>query len=76
MINMTKEIINSNNMENYDNAFCAIGTLHEKDISMNVLYEYLSSLGYFKEIIKEEIGNVVAPYGCNDLCGISLVRKK
>ena len=76
MMNMIKEIVNSNNIEDYEKDFCVIANLYETDVSMADISSYLNSFGYFHEIICQNIGNVVAPYGCNDLCGISLVKKR
>ena len=76
MLNMTKEIINKNTINNYENDFYIIENLLKKDIEINDIYKYIESLKYFKKILINEIGNVVAPYGCNDLCGISLIKKK
>ena len=30
---------------------------------------------YFDNIIESDIGSVIAAYGCNDLCGIALMKK-
>lgn len=76
MLKMIQEIINKNTIYEFENDICTIANLEEKDINMKEIYEYINSLNYFKKIIRAEIGNVVAPYGCNDLCGISLVKKK
>ena len=43
---------------------------------MDKVKDYLSSFNYFENILEQEIGSVVAAYGCNDLCGIALVKKR
>lgn len=76
MLRMTREIVNSDNIYDYEKEFCVIGNLHSKNISLDQIGEYLDSLNYFNEILVQDVGTVVAPYGCDDLCGISLVKKK
>ena len=76
MMTMTQDIVNENNIQDYDSRFCVIGDLHQKNVDMNELENYLLSFDYFEQIIHSDVGNVVAPYGCDDLCGISLVKKK
>ena len=76
MLTMTREIINEDTIQDYKSDFCVIGDLHQKDVDMDELESYLLSFDYFKKIVKSDVGNVVAPYGCDDLCGISLIKKK
>ena len=76
MLDMTRDIINFNTMHEYEPDFCVIGNLHQRDVNMEELEEYLMSLNYFNKVIYSDVGNVVAPYGCDDLCGISLIKKK
>lgn len=76
MLDMTKTIVNNDTLSEFENDFCAIGNLHQKYVDMKVLEDYLLSLNYFKRIVHSNVGNVVAPYGCDDLCGLSLVKKK
>ena len=76
MMAMTQDIINDDTIQGYDSKFCVIGNLYEKDVSLDEIEEYLLSFSYFDKIIRSNVGNVVAPYGCNDLCGLSLVKKK
>ena len=73
---MISSIVNNVTLDEYEDDFCVIGNFHQKDVDMEEIENYLMALGYFKKIIHSDVGNVVAPYGCNDLCGISLVRKK
>ena len=75
MMDMVKEIINEDTIELYNSEMCAIGNLFPKDIDMEEVRNYVKSFHYFDEIIDSNVGNVVAPYGCYDLCGISLVKK-
>lgn len=75
MMDMVKEIINEDTIELYNSEMCAIGNLFPKDIDMEEVRNYIKSFHYFDEIIDSNVGNVVAPYGCYDLCGISLVKK-
>ena len=76
MLTMTRNIVNENNIQDYKSDFCVIGDLHQKDVDMDELDRYLLSFDYFKKVIISDVGNVVAPYGCDDLCGIALVKKK
>lgn len=75
MLNMVKDIVNEKTIENYEKNMCVIGNLLQKDVDMDEIRKYLSSFGYFNQIIYSKVGNVVAPYGCNDLCGLSLIKK-
>lgn len=76
MLDMTKAIVNKDTMSEFENDFCVIGDLHQKYVDMKELEDYLLSLDYFKKVVHSNVGNVVAPYGCDDLCGLSLVKKK
>lgn len=75
MQKMVMDIVNDKTIEMYDPSLVAIGNLYQDKVDMDKIRDYLSSFDYFNEIIEEEIGSVVAAYGCNDLCGISLVKK-
>ena len=76
MLDMTKTIVNNDTLSEFENDFCVIGDLHQKYVDMKELEDYLLSLDYFKKVVHSNVGNVVAPYGCDDLCGVSLVKKK
>lgn len=75
MQKMVSEIVNKDNMQEFDNSCVAIGSLYKDLVDLDEIRKYLLSLGYFKDVIEQNIGSVVAAYGCNDLCGISLVKK-
>lgn len=75
MQKMVMNIVNDKTIENYDPSLVAIGNLYQDKVDMDKIKVYLSSFNYFNEIIEKEIGSVVAAYGCNDLCGIALVKK-
>ena len=72
---MLKEIVNESNIESYDPAYVVIGNILEKDVSMDELIDYLNSFKYFNNVIRQDINGVVACYGSEDLCGISLIKK-
>lgn len=76
MFKLVKNIINENNKHLYDPNYIVIGNLLQKKVDMDELKNYLKNLNYFKKIIDKNINGVVATYGCYDLCGISLVKKK
>lgn len=75
MQKLVMDIVNENNVNQYDQKFVAIGNLYKEKIDMEKIREYLISLNYFNNIVENEIGSVVAAYGCKDLCGISLIKK-
>lgn len=76
MLDMTKAIVNKTTLSDFSNDFCVIGDLHQKDVNMKELEDYILSLNHFKRVVHSNVGNVVAPYGCDDLCGLSLIKKK
>ena len=73
---MVKEIVNDKTIENFDPSFVAIGSLYKDKINIEKIKEYLLSFKYFNEVIENDIGSVVAAYGCNDLSGIALIKKR
>lgn len=75
MDKMVKDIVNDKNIEQFDPRFVAIGNLYKEKVDLEKIKEYITSLNYFNKIIEQDIGSVVAAYGCNDLCGISLMKK-
>lgn len=75
MAKMVSSIINEKNIEEFDNRYVAIGNLYKNKVDLEKIKEYLESFKYFNKIIEREIGSIVAAYGCNDLCGISLMKK-
>lgn len=75
MLKMVKNIINDNTIDLYDPNYVVIGNILEKDVSMEEIKNYLKGFNYFKNIINKNINGVVAAYGSEDLCGISLIKK-
>lgn len=75
MLKMVKEIVNETNIESYDPSYVVVGNVEEKDVSMDELTDYLNGLEYFNKVIRQDINGVVACYGSEDLCGISLIKK-
>ena len=47
----------------------------QKYVNMDDIVTYLEDLHYFDRVIRRDINGVVASYGCDDLCGISLIKK-
>lgn len=76
MFKLVKNIINEQNKNLYDSNYIVIGNLLVRKVDMEQIKYYLKSLDYFKNIIDKNINGAVATYGCYDLCGISLVKKK
>lgn len=76
MEKMVMDIVNEKTINTYDKRFAVIGNLHSNKVNMEKLREYLLSFKYFENVINKDIGSVVAPYGCNDLCGLALLKKK
>ena len=75
MMNFTKNIVNNENKESFESSAVVVGTLNEKYVNMDDIVTYLEDLHYFDRIIRRDINGVVASYGCDDLCGISLIKK-
>ena len=75
-INMVKDIVNEDNIEEYDNNIVVIGNVLEKYVNMDEVIDYLEEFNYFDNVIRKDINGVVAAYGSEDLCGISLVKKR
>ncbi len=75
MLKIVQEVVNKDNKELFDNKYAVIGNVNEDQVNMQDIIDYLESLNYFEQIIRKDINGVVACYGSNDLCGISLVKK-
>lgn len=75
MLKMVKQIIDEKNKELYDSKYVVVGTLNENQVKMEEIISYLNQLNYFGHVIRQDINGVVAAYGSDDLCGISLVKK-
>lgn len=75
MLKMVKEIVNENTINEFNPSLVAIGNLQKEKVNLEIIKEYLNSFKYFDNIIEQDIGSVIAAYGCNDLCGISLIKK-
>lgn len=75
MLKLIKSILNEQTIENYKDNYVVIGNVLEKDVEMNQVKEYIEQLEYFKNIVVQDINGVVAAYGSEDLCGISLIKK-
>ena len=73
MLQMVKDIVNDRTMDSYDSQLAVIGNLYQKDVDMEKIRIYLAQ--YFDQVLEQEIGAVVAAYGCPDLCGLALVKK-
>lgn len=69
-------MLNDDNIENYDPNYIVIGSVYEDQVKMGRIQAYIEKKCYFKNIIVKEFPGVVAAYGCNDLCGVSVVQKK
>ena len=75
MLKLIKNILNEQTVKNYKDNYVVIGNVLEKDVEMNQVKEYIEQLEYFKNIVVQDINGVVAAYGSEDLCGISLIKK-
>ncbi len=76
MEKMVRSIVNDKTIENYSSDLAVIGSIYQKDVDMDKIIKYLASFDYFKKIINHNIGPIIAPYGCPDLCGLSLIKKR
>lgn len=75
MIKMVMDIVNENTIETFDKRIVSIGSLYKDKVDLEKIKEYLLSFKYFDNIIENDIGSVIAAYGCNDLCGIALMKR-
>lgn len=75
MMKLVKEIINEQTIRKYEDDYVVIGNILEKDVKMDEIKNYIQQLNYFKNILIKDINGVVAAYGSEDLCGISLIKK-
>ncbi len=71
-----KDVVNENNIENYDPKYIVIGNVNENKVDMQNVYNYIDSFKYFENILRKDLAGAIACYGCDDLCGISVLRKK
>ena len=72
---LTQNIINEQNKYQYDPKIAVVGTVKERYVLIDDIITYLEDLHYFDKIIRKDINGIVAAYGSEDLCGISLVKK-
>lgn len=75
MMRLTQNIINEQNKYQYDSKIAVVGTVKERYVLIDDIIAYLEGLHYFDKIIRKDINAIVAAYGSEDLCGISLVKK-
>lgn len=75
MTKFIKSIVNDKTIESYQPDYAVVGNVLEKDVQMEEIVRYLEQFKYFKNIINQSINGVVACYGSEDLCGISLIKK-
>ena len=75
MMNFTRNIVNNENKESFESSVVVVGNLNQKYVNMDDIVTYLEDLHYFDRVIRRDINGVVASYGCDDLCGISLIKK-
>lgn len=75
MMRLTQNIINEQNKYQYDPKIAVVGTVKERYVLLDDIIAYLEDLHYFDKIIRKDINGIVAAYGSEDLCGISLVKK-
>lgn len=75
MEKMVMDIVNKDNVYTFDKKLVAVGSLYKDKVDLEKIKNYLNSLKYFDNIIESDIGSVIAAYGCNDLCGIALMKK-
>lgn len=75
MMRLTQNIINEQNKYQYDPKIAVVGTVKERYVLIDDIIAYLEDLHYFDKIIRKDINGIVAAYGSEDLCGISLIKK-
>lgn len=75
MMKLTQNIINEQNKYEYDPKIAVVGTIKERYVLIDDIITYLEDLNYFDKIIRKDINGIVAAYGSEDLCGISLIKK-
>ena len=75
MLKMVMDIVNKKNIDTFDKRIVALGNLYKEKVNLELIKDYLKSFNYFDNIVENGIGSVIAAYGCNDLCGIALMKK-
>lgn len=75
MMKLTQNIINEQNKYEYDPKIAVVGTIKERYVLIDDIITYLEDLNYFDKITRKDINGIVAAYGSEDLCGISLIKK-
>ncbi len=75
MMKLTQNIINEQNKYEYDSKIAVVGTVKERYVLIDDIITYLEDLNYFDKITRKDINGIVAAYGLEDLCGISLIKK-
>ncbi|MBR6690289.1 MAG: DegV family EDD domain-containing protein [Bacilli bacterium] len=75
MEKMVMDIVNEKTIETFDKSIVSIGSLYKDKVDLEKIKKYLLSFKYFEKIVENDIGSVIAAYGCNDLCGIALMKK-
>lgn len=75
MMKLTQNIINEQNKYEYDPKIAVVGTVKERYVLIDDIITYLEDLNYFDKITRKDINGIVAAYGSEDLCGISLIKK-
>ena len=75
MMKLTQNIINEQNKYEYDSKIAVVGTVKERYVLIDDIITYLEDLNYFDKITRKDINGIVAAYGSEDLCGISLIKK-
>lgn len=75
MMKLTQNIINEQNKYEYDSKIAVVGTVKERYVLIDDIITYLEDLNYFDKITRKDINGIIAAYGSEDLCGISLIKK-
>lgn len=70
-----KELVNENNIEEYDSSFLALLHMPLREINYEKIIEYLKSFEYFKNIIESPFSSTIASYGVEDQLGLGLIKK-
>ena len=70
-----KELINKENIEEYDSKYIALLSMPVKEISYEEILDYIKSFHYFENILENSFYGTISAYGVKDQLGLGLIRK-
>ena len=71
-----KELINENNIEQYDNKYFVLLKTILEQINQEEIINYIKSFNYFENIITNHFYSAITAYGVKDQIGLALLKKR